>query len=121
MPGLRVRNGWKADLAAGPPSAHLLIQLQRGGCRLLAETGMMAVGERLEYLLPCGHKSVSLACFHCAIEEFLLEERAADKLKPAVAVTVPHELIITVVDPPHVQRFGIRGRGRRGRDAMGLR
>jgi hypothetical protein len=73
---------------------------------------MMAMGERLEYLLPCGHKSVSLVCFHCAVEEFLLDERAADKLKPAVAVTVPHELTIAVADPPHVQRFAVRGRGR---------
>jgi hypothetical protein len=73
---------------------------------------MMAVVERLEYLLPCGHKSVSLACFHCAVEEFLLAERAADKLKPAVAVTVPHELTITVLNPPHVRRFTVRGRRR---------
>jgi hypothetical protein len=73
---------------------------------------MMAVGERLEYLLPCGHKSVGLVCFHCAVEEFLLDERAAEKLKPAVAVTVPNELTITVAHPPHVQRFAVRGRRR---------
>jgi hypothetical protein len=73
---------------------------------------MMAVGERLEYLLPCGHKSVSLVCFHCAVEEFLRDERAADKLKPAVAATVPHELTVTVADPPHIQRFAARRRRR---------
>jgi hypothetical protein len=73
---------------------------------------MTAMGERLEYLLPCGHKSVSLVCFHCAVEEFLRDERAADKLKPAVAVTVPHELTLTVADPPHIQRFTVRRRRR---------
>jgi hypothetical protein len=73
---------------------------------------MMAVGERLEYLLPCGHKSVSLVCFHCALEEFLRDERAGEEPKPALAVTVPRELTITVADPPHIQRFAVKGRGR---------
>ena len=72
----------------------------------------VATGERFEYLLPCGHKSAGLVCFHCAVEEFLAEERAAEKLKPVTRVAIPHELTIAVTYPPHVQRFAARGRRR---------
>ena len=72
----------------------------------------MTAGETFEYLLPCGHKSAGLVCFHCAVEAFLADERAADKLKPVIPVAVPHELTIAVTYPPHVQRFAARGRRR---------
>ena len=72
----------------------------------------MIPGEGFEYLLPCGHKSAGLVCFQCAVEEFLADQRAADRLKPVVPVAVPHELAIHVTDPPHVQRFGARSRRR---------
>lgn len=72
----------------------------------------MAAGERLEYLLPCGHKSPGFVCFHCAVEEYLADERTADRLKPAVKAAVPHELTINVTYPPHVQRFAARSRRR---------
>jgi hypothetical protein len=61
--------------------------------------------ERFEYLLPCGHRSAGLACFQCALEEFLAAERAADRPEPPAASPVPRELTISVADPPHVQRF----------------
>jgi len=72
----------------------------------------MATGERLEYLLPCGHKSAGLVCFHGAVEEYLADERATDRLKPVIPVAVPHQLTIAVTDPPHVQRFAARSRRR---------
>ena len=72
----------------------------------------MGVQERLEYLLPCGHKSAGLACFQCALDEFLAAERAADRLEPPAAADVPRELTIAVGDPPHVQRFAAPRRWR---------
>jgi len=72
----------------------------------------MATEERFEYLLPCGHKSAGLACFECAVEEYLAAERAAESLKPAAAVSVPRELTMTVTHPPHIQRFAAPRRKR---------
>ena len=69
-------------------------------------------GERLEYLLPCGHKSVGLVCFPCACEAFAAAERAADKLKPVIPRAVRYELTITVMHPPHTRRFAARPRRR---------
>ena len=61
--------------------------------------------ERLEYLLPCGHKSTGLACFQCAVEEYLAAERAAERLEPGVAARIPRELTIAVTHPPQIRRF----------------
>jgi hypothetical protein len=72
----------------------------------------MATAERFEYLLPCGHKSAGLICFHCAVEAYLADERAAERLKPATRAAVPHELTIKVTDPPHVRRFVATSRRR---------
>jgi len=72
----------------------------------------MATGERFEYLLPCGHKSAGLVCFHCAVEAYLADQRAADRLKPVIPAAVPPQLTIPVTDPPHVQRFAARSRRR---------
>ena len=69
----------------------------------------MAPDERLEYLLPCGHRSAGLACFQCAFEEFAAGERAAAAQMPGRPVPVPRELTITVSHPPHVRRFVARG------------
>ena len=41
----------------------------------------MADEDRLEFALPCGHISVSLVCFHCAIEAFAVDEGATDRLE----------------------------------------
>jgi hypothetical protein len=68
----------------------------------------MATEERLEYLLPCGHKSAGLACFECAVEEYLARERAVDSVEPVAAAGVPRELTMKVTHPPHIQRFGCR-------------
>ena len=73
---------------------------------------LMATEERFEYLLPCGHKSAGLVCFQCAVEAFLADQRAADRLKPVMRVAIPNELAIPVTDPPHVQRFAARSRWR---------
>ena len=72
----------------------------------------MVSTERFEYLLPCGHKSAGLVCFQCAVEDYLADQRAADRQKPAVRVAVPNALTIAVTDPPHVQRFAARSRRR---------
>ena len=72
----------------------------------------MVTGERLEYLLPCGHRSAGLACFQCAVEEYLAADQAARRLEPAMPVAIPRELTITVACPPHVQRFTARRRWR---------
>ena len=72
----------------------------------------MAAEERFEYSLPCGHKSAGHLCFQCAVEEYLADQRAAERLRPVVRVAVPHELAIAVTDPPHVQRFAARSRRR---------
>ena len=72
----------------------------------------MATGERLEYLLACGHTSVGLVCFHCAVDAFVAAETAAEKPKPAAPRAVPRELTITIAHPPHIRRFAVRG-GRR--------
>ena len=72
----------------------------------------MAVGDRVEYLLPCGHRSAGVACFQCAIDEFIAAARAAetpaDEEKPVALGAVPRFMTITVVDPPHVLRFDAR-------------
>ena len=72
----------------------------------------MATQERLEFLLPCGHKSAGLACFQCAVEEFLAADRAARKPEPVMPMAVPRELTIAVTYPPHVQRFAAARRRR---------
>ena len=72
----------------------------------------MATIDRLEYLLPCGHKSAGPVCFLCACEVFAAGERAADKLKPVIPMAVPRELTITVTYPPHTRRFAARPRKR---------
>ncbi len=77
-----------------------------GGMRL------MSGEDRFEYLLPCGHKSAGLACFQCAVEEYLAAERAAERLEPTVPMRVPNELAIAVTDPPQIQRFAIPRRRR---------
>ena len=72
----------------------------------------MTTAERFEYLLPCGHKSTGLACFQCAVEEYLADQSAAEKLKPVIPMSVPNQLVIPVADPPHVQRFAAGSRRR---------
>ena len=43
---------------------------------------MRQMGDRLEYLLPCGHVSVSLVCFRCAMEAFTPDDGPADAPEP---------------------------------------
>ena len=72
----------------------------------------LSAGDRLEYLLPCGHRSAGPVCFLCARDAFAGQIQSADEPRPRGPVAVPRELTISVTYPPHIRRFAARRRRR---------